>query len=212
MKRFQDVLLALLIVGMAVQIWIAAGRMPAGGNRSGVMEPLGVGDTLPLVTGYTEHGAPVTISLDDETAPVTVIYSFHPDCAHSRTWGREWARHFDQVLANDTGVRRIALTLDGPSPGQDFSKHFGWEAELLSVAGLSPRQREYSLVSRTPWVFVFDSHGVLRFDDHGSQLEQVEAAVSRLLSKLGHVARQRGSPRPLPLRPLSVHTGLICSV
>ena len=189
-----------------MQIWIAAGGMPAGGDRSGLMEPLGVGDTLPLVTGYTGHGAPVTISLDDETAPATVIYSFHPDCAHSRTRGGEWARHFDEVLAIDTGVRRIALTLDGPSPGQDFSKHFGWEAELLSVAGLSPRQREYSLVSRTPWVFVFDSHGVLRFDGHGGQLEEVEAAVSRLLSELGRVARKRGSRPRFPLRPISAHT------
>ena len=117
MKRFQDVLLALLIVGMAVQIWIAAGRMPAGGDRSGLMEPLSVGDTVRVVTGYTEHGAPVTISLDDETAPVTVIYSFHPDCAHSRTWGREWARHFDEVQASNGGVRRIH---GAPVLGVDF--------------------------------------------------------------------------------------------
>ena len=182
MNRFQDVLLALLVVGIAVQIWSAAGRMPVD-DGSALMEPLAVGDTVPVLNGYSGLGVPVRISLpNDEAARVTVIYTFHPDCVHSRSWGREWARHFGQVQAIDSGVRRIALTLDGPSSGQDFAKHFGWEAEFLSVAGLSPRQREYSLVARTPWVFVFDSDGVLRFDGHGGQLKQVNAVVSRLLS------------------------------
>lgn len=176
MKRFQDVLLTLLIVGIAVQTWTAIGRTPGGDARSGLIEPLAVGDTVPLVTGYSELGVPVKVFLNDEEERVTVLYSFHPDCPHSRTWGPEWAKHLDQVRAIDTGVRRIALTLDGPSSGQDFSEHFGWDAELLSVSGLSPRQRLYSLVSRTPWVFVFDAHGVLRFDGHGGQLEQVQAA------------------------------------
>ena len=182
MKRFQDLLLALLIVGIVMQTWMAAGRTPGGDARFGVIEPLAVGDTVSLVTGFNEAGAPVTVLLDDEEERVTVVYSFHPECPHSRTWGPEWARHFNQVAAIDDGVRRIALTLEGPSSGQDFAEHFGWEAELLSVAGLDPQHRLYSLVSRTPWVFVFDAHGVLRFDGHGGQIEQVEAAVSRLRS------------------------------
>ena len=197
MNRFQDILLALLVVGIAVQIWIGGGRIPAGGGRSGFMVPLAVGDTVSGLTGYNEAGTPVTIPLlTDEEAQITVIYSFHPDCSHSRSWGRAWARHFDQVQAEDSAVRRIALTLDGPLSGQDFAQRFGWETELLSLTGLSPLQREYSLVSRTPWVFVFDSHGVLRFDGHGSQLEQVEAAVSRLQSGRGYARRKRGFPAP----------------
>lgn len=181
MKRFQDALLTLLVAGILVQIWLAVGRVPGGTDRSGLTEPLGLGDTVPRLTGYTEHSTPVTVSLVDGTAPVTVIYSFHPECAHSRTWGPSWARHFQNAWAIDAGVRRIVLTVDGPPSGQDFAKHFGWKAELLSVAGMNPLQREYFLVSRTPWVFVFDTHGVLRFDGHGSQLERVEAAVSSLL-------------------------------
>lgn len=206
MKRLQDVLLALLVVGMAVQIWIATGRIPDGDDRSGLMEPLSVADTVRILTGYTQHGAPVTISLDNETATVTVIYSFHPDCAHSRTWGPEWARHFDEARASNAGVRTILLTLDSPSSGQDFADRLGWEAELLSVHGLSPQQREFSLVSRTPWVFVFDSDGVLRFDGHGSQLGQVEAAVSRLQSGLDQAARQRRLRAGVPVRPTHRYT------
>ena len=181
MKRFQDLVLSLLLIGIAVQIWIVFVPMPVGGNRSGVPEAVGVGDTLLLCTGYVAPDAPDTISLDEETAGVTVIYSFHPDCGYSATLGSRWARHFDDAQQPDAGIRRFALTLDSLSSALDFAESFGWEVEVVSVAGLSPMQREYSLVSRTPWVFVFDSNGVLQRHVHGSELGAVEAAVSRLL-------------------------------
>ena len=37
-------------------------------------------------------------------------------------------------------------------------------------------------MSRTPWVFVFDADGVLRFHDHGGELERVEQAVASIAS------------------------------
>lgn len=185
MKRFQDTLLAVLAAGIVVQVWIAAWGAYSGESRSSLTGPITVGDTVPLLTGYNEEGTPVTIHLDGDGTRGTVLYSFHPACAYSRTWGPEWGRHFDQVRAIDGGVRRIALTLDSPSSGQDFAKHFGWEVDFLSLAEVSPLEgnNSHSLVSRTPWVFVFDSNGVLRFDGHGSELELLEAAVSRLQSR-----------------------------
>lgn len=180
MKRCQNTLLAVLVAGIVVQIWIRVGGVSSGEYRPSLTEPLAVGDTVPLLTGYNEAGAPVTVYLNDDGIRGTVLYSFHPACAHSRTWGPEWGRHFDQVRAIDDGVRRIALTSDSPASGQDFAKHFGWEVEFLSLAEPSPRTSDYphSLVSRTPWVFVFDSNGVLRFDGHGSELQLLEAALA----------------------------------
>lgn len=181
MKRFPDLLLAMMIGGIVVQIWIAAGRIPEGGFQAGEAKTLDVADTLPFVTGYSGVGRADTVFLGDEIASVTILYSFHPDCAHSRTLAHEWARHFDEVWATDAAVRSIAVTLAMPSLAQDFADRFGWQAEVISVAGISPLQREYTLVSRTPWVFVFDSHGVLLLHDHGSRLDRVEAAAARLL-------------------------------
>lgn len=181
MKRLQDVLLSLLVVGVVAQTWIVFASVPAGGNRPALPEAIGVGDELLLLTGYAAPGEPITVSLDDETASATVIYSFHPDCAYSAALGSRWARHFDESQQPDVGVRRIAVTVDSPSAALDFAKRLGWRAEVISVAGLSPLRREYSLVSRTPWVFVFDSSGVLQRHVHGSEIGAVEAAVSRLL-------------------------------
>ena len=182
MKRLPDFLLALMIGGIVVQIWMATDRLaPAGEFRSAPPAPLDVGDTLRLVTGYTEPGHPDTVFLDHEKTFATVVYSYHPDCVHTRTLGPTWARHFNEVRSTDARVRRLAVTLANPSSALDFVDHFGWQVEALSVAGLTPLQPAYALVSRTPWVFVFDSHGVLRLHSHGSQLDQVEAAVSHLL-------------------------------
>ena len=183
MRRFQNAVLSLLIVGIAVQLWIGNGGLPAGEDWAVFPKPIDVGDSLHIVTGYAEPSGPVTISLDDRTVPVTVIYTFHPDCGHSRAQGSEWARHFDRVRATDVGVRRIALTGDSLATALNFAEQFAWQVEVLSVAGLSRLQREHSLVERSPWVFVFDSRGVLRLHGHGSQLDRVEAAVLRLLSE-----------------------------
>lgn len=181
MKRFPDLLLAMMIGGIVVQIWIAAGRMPEGGFQAAEVKRLDVADTLPFVTGYSGLGTAETVFLNDGMASATILYSFHPDCIHSRTLAQEWGRHFDEVSATNAAVRRVAVTSAMPSLAQDFADHFGWQTEVLSVAGLSPLQREYTLVSRTPWVFVFDSNGVLLLHDHGSRIDKVEAAAARLL-------------------------------
>ena len=183
MKRFPDVLLALMIGGIVTQVLIAASRVRGDENQSDSPEPLDVGDTLLLVAGYTGQGAPDTIRFDDGTGSVTILYSFHPDCGHSRDLGREWARHFHEVRTADSGVRRIAMTLDLPSSALAFVEGLDWQTELLSVAGLSPMRTEYALISRTPWVFVFDSHGVLRLHGHGSRIDHIEQTVTSLRSE-----------------------------
>lgn len=187
MKRFPDLLLALMIGGIITQVLIVADRGFGGEDQSASPKPLDVGDRLLLVPGYTGQGAPDTVLLDGGVGGLTIVYSFHSDCVHSRDLGQEWARHFDEVRAADGGVRRLAMTLDLSSSALDFAERFGWQTEVLSVAGLSPLRPEYALISRTPWVFVFDSHGVLRHHDHGSQIDQIEEAVSRLLSESAYL-------------------------
>ena len=208
MKRFPDLLLALMVGGIVTQLLITAGRGFGGEDQSELPEPLDVGDTLLLVAGHTGRGAPDTVLFDDGIGSVTMVYSFHPDCVHSRDLGQEWARHFDEVRAADGSVRRIAMTLDMPSSALAFVEGLGWQTELLSVAGLSPLRPEYALISRTPWIFVFDSHGVLRLHDHGSQIDQIEEAVSRLLSESAYLQPWDGPGGGYQVHPNSTHTGI----
>ena len=142
-----------------------------------------LGDTLRFLTSYTEAGAFDTIPIATETALATVLYVFHPDCVYCRDSAHTWASHFADIATTPrSGIRRLALTLANPSAAGLFAQAFDWQVDVRSVAGLSPTSREYSLLSKTPWVFVFDSHGVLRMDGHGNNLNDIEYNVSLLLA------------------------------
>jgi len=82
--------------------------------------------------------------------------------------------------ASGSLVQRIAVTNDSVGPAVAYAEGFGWNVEVLSVEELTPGDRAYSLFSRTPWVFVFDSAGVLRFDGHGRRLEPMMQAIDAL--------------------------------
>lgn len=53
-------------------------------------------------------------------------------------------------------------------------------AWVLSLAHLPSKDRALLLVSRTPWVFVFDSVGVLRHHGHGSELAKVDEVLESI--------------------------------
>ena len=74
----------------------------------------------------------------------------------------------------------MAVTMDLPEPALAYAARFGWKMDVLSMSQLTPADRDYSLLSRTPWIFVFDSAGVLRFQVHGTDVELAEDAVRRL--------------------------------
>ncbi|MXW16025.1 MAG: hypothetical protein F4139_10340 [Gemmatimonadetes bacterium] len=205
MKRFQNLVLVVMVVGIAVQTWMAVSRTHSRSrDRSNLPKPLLVGDTLRALSGYSAPGDPSVISLDSDGASATVMYIFDPDCVHSVSLGSLWARHFDRVWEEDVGVRRIAVSLASPLSARKFAERHGWRLEVLSMAGLSSERKEYSLASKTPWVFVFDSDGVLRLHDHGSELDEVQAAVAQLLSESaavmsGSLPSTTRWPFPIPL-------------
>ncbi len=81
-----------------------------------------------------------------------------------------------------SGTRTVALTQDLPGPAASYAERFSWDVELLSMPDAVPPDIGYPLVSRTPWVFVFDSGGVLRLQGHGGELDLVEQAAQSISS------------------------------
>lgn len=69
------------------------------------------------------------------------------------------------------------MTLEDPETAALYSKRFGWNVDVLSTTQLALGDREVSLVDRTPWLFVFDFAGVLRYQGHGADLEQMETVA-----------------------------------
>lgn len=176
----RDLLLAALLAGVAVQLSIAAGR-PRPLDLSVVSAPpLSVGDALGGLAGLAADGSPSRLGLAKAGRTATVLFAFHPDCAHSDTVAEDWARHFAGGGPTMADARALAVTRDTPGAAAAYAERFGWDVELLSMPNLSRSDVKYSLVSRTPWVFVFDSEGVLRFQDYGGELERAAHAVAEM--------------------------------
>ena len=178
--RWLNALLFLLVVGIGGQTVLAVGRIRQATPPSAPASAIAVGDTLPALAGNLEGNVPTAMRLATDAGIATVLYVFHPDCVHCHAVAPEWAEHFSADRTNSPMVQRIAVTNDSVGPAVAYAERFGWNVEVLSVAELTPADREYSLFARTPWVFVFDSAGVLRFDGHGRRLEQMIQAIDAL--------------------------------
>lgn len=182
MKRYQDVvlfLLLLVVVAQAVHVVVRPGPPTDGvAPAPGVL----VGDTLDALTGYVGDGVLGIVPLDADPGTVTVLYAFNSECAFCDDVAPEWAGHFTSTAPAGTTIRRIAVTRDLPSPAATYAERFGWQVDLLSIAQVPQPGRESSLVSRTPWIYVLDSDGVLRFQDHGAELRRVEEAIAAIQS------------------------------
>ena len=188
MKRYQDMALFLLVLAIGGQglYWVLR---TAPGEDAGVpAAAVLVGDTLDSLEGYLEEGVLTTVHLQAERGTVTVLYAFHSECAFCDDVAPAWGRHFTTAVSGTSSVRRIALTRDLPATAAGYAQRFGWQVDLLSVSQLGDTSREYSLVSRTPWVFVFDSDGVLRFHDHGAELERIDQAIATISANRAHHA------------------------
>ena len=178
--RYLDLLFTLLVAGIIGQSTLAIVRTREATPSAQSSSRMAVGDTLVAVMGNLEGGVPTTIRLAGDAGVVTVLYAFHPECVHSHTLAPKWAEHFSADSDSESIVRRIAVTNDSAESGLAYAERFDWKIDVLSVQQLTPPGLESSLLSRTPWVFVFDSVGVLRFEGHGNQLEPLMQVVREL--------------------------------
>ena len=168
----RNAMLSILVACILVQLLILAGRPHVTIASHTPRAASQVGDTLLSLVGLDAEGAEKTISLAGNPGRATVLYVFHPDCAHSDRVAPAWEAHFASGLA-DSNVRRIAVTRDAPAAASMYAARFGWEVELLSLARSDHSDQSHSLTSKTPWLFMFDSLGVLRVQAHGSELDQL---------------------------------------
>ncbi len=180
MKRYHDVVLFLLVLVVIAQAVHLAVRPGPAADGVALEQGVLVGDTLHALTGHDDDGVLAMVPLDSDPGTVTVLYAFNSECAFCDEVAPEWASHFGAQERATASVRRIAVTRDLPGPAATYAARFGWRVDLLSISQLAETSRESSLISRTPWVFVFDSDGVLRFQDHGAELQRMEEAIAAL--------------------------------
>lgn len=179
MKRLKDIVLLLLLLGIVVQGW--AWLDPQSPETEITLtDAMRLGDSLPLLRGYDRDQDPKAIQLSGGGQLATVIYVYHPECGPCGTVAPAWAQHFSEIATRGLAVRTIALTQAGFPAAQEFADSFDWRVEIVSVNGLGMSQAESYLISRTPWVLIFDSNGVLRLQGHGADLDQINETLALL--------------------------------
>lgn len=183
MKRYQDVALFLLVLAIFAQTLHVIVRAQPADDTVAPAPTAPIGDTVPALTGHTDDSVLTTVSLvADGRHTATVVHALHPACAFCDTVAPEWAAHFAAGDPKAAPVRRIAVTREVPGPAATYAQQFNWGIDLLSLSGSAETSPEAFLASRTPWVYVFDPDGVLRFDAHGADLEHVDHAVAEITS------------------------------
>ncbi|MCY3942235.1 MAG: hypothetical protein OXG18_00490 [Gemmatimonadetes bacterium] len=161
----------LFLGGVAVQVAILVGRSGAAANPV-APESIVVGDTLVALTGGSGEGSRDYVEIRTPSGAATVVYVFSSTCAFCDDVAPDWAEHFRRPGTEH--VRRVAITRDGPQDAVEYAKRFGWDVRILSMPDLAATDRASSLLSRTPWLYVFDPEGVLRFEGHGSALKRAD--------------------------------------
>ncbi len=180
MRNRRDIVLTILLLGVAVQVLVTAQRVRPSDGAASPAAQLAVGDALAMLEGVGGDGSPLSVPLANDEGSVTVLFAYHSECVHSDTVASDWTSFFADRTWGAGGTRILALTQDLPGPAASYAERFSWDVELLSMPDAVPFDIGYPLVSRTPWVFVFDSSGVLRFQGHGGELDLVEQAVASI--------------------------------
>lgn len=203
MKLIPGRVLVLPVAVMAVQIGILAhGLLSKGVGSSAAV--LSIGDTLPTLAGSELDGKSTTVRLGTRTDAVTVLYAFHSECAHSLDVASKWAAHFakEQTAERRSKVgetRHIAVTREAPQVAAAYAQRFNWSAQVMSLPHAArttqaPRDIHAFLLSRTPWVFVFDSDGVLHYHGHGNDMERLVHSIRALQRNSVAPTQLKGNP------------------
>lgn len=178
-RRLLVVALAVVSTSLAIQLSIVAHRTLTTGRATAFPAPYSVGDTVRFLEAGGSGGEPVRVSLAGIAETATVVYAFHSECVHCLSVAPAWAEHFAASGASSR-THRVAVTQEDSATAARYAARFGWNVKVLSLAHLPSKDRALLLVSRTPWVFVFDSVGVLRHHGHGSDLAKVDEVLESI--------------------------------
>jgi hypothetical protein len=125
--------------------------------------PMGVGDVVSV------SDVPVAKN------GLTVFMAFRESCIHCQSVAAAWGSWMNTPRS---GVTVVAITMDETEVGQRFADQWGWQVPVVSLIPDDWSSPVSQLVRRTPWAWVLDSDGVIRYQGHGGDLEALADALA----------------------------------
>lgn len=133
-----------------------------------------VGDRLETMRVVAEDGVPKAWAAGRGEARWTLVMSFRSGCAPSRSAAPAWRAW----LEREHPVSAVAVTRDSIAAARRYRDAAGWKVPVISVNGAQRGTSEHLLVARTPWLFLVDPEGIVRFQADGTSLAAVDAFIA----------------------------------
>lgn len=172
MDRVLVGLLIVQLVATAVFLSRSSGAVPI----APPIDPPELGEILPEVRSLESGGATIGLaSILSRSAP-NVLFAFSADCVHCDTVAPAWR----DWLLNASGVRAVGISDNDRLVAEAYAHDKGCNLPIHILPTAAKTNIERFLLSRTPWLFVISSHGLLVYEGHGADLEGLDAALATL--------------------------------
>ncbi|HSW28606.1 MAG TPA: hypothetical protein VLH75_03835 [Longimicrobiales bacterium] len=103
---------------------------------------------------------------------------FSPTCPHTATVAPEWARW---TAGARSDIEVLAISADDLSGAMTYANAHGWNTAVGEVPQRDENATGRAILARTPWVFLLDRSGQVRFDAHGAHLARLDSAIAAQL-------------------------------
>lgn len=148
---------------------------------------LSVGDTVEALSVTVRGDRDSSLALVRDDGQPTILLAFNSTCPHCESVAPMWR----DWLQTPRSAYVLAITKDSLPQAQAYRSRHGWNVDLVSVAGAERYSPEHLLVSRVPWVAVFDGDGVLRVFEHGEFLAKIDSVIADITIGTSHTAANR---------------------
>lgn len=162
--------IAVLTILLVVQFaYLGVTRLGTSANP--VTEFAQLGDVVTTLRAI-DDSVVTEILIADVGGPV-ILLAFHSECPHCEAIAPDWRAW----LAKGPPTRVLAISRDTLAVGLNYAETHGWKVPVVSV-GAEPDEPEAGLTRRTPWIYVIDRHGIVRFEGHGSRLGALDSVLT----------------------------------
>lgn len=164
----------LFLVGLATIALVQAGMLVVSAGAPAITpgtRPT-VGDVVGALAAAPAVGQPVAFA--SQSSEPTLLMVFHSECGHCKRVAPAWR---DWLERDHDGLRILAVTTEPAEVGVAYAREHGWRVTAASVSIGELGSTAHGLMSRTPWLFLLDGDGVIRFEAQGANLDALDAAI-----------------------------------
>jgi hypothetical protein len=170
----------LVLVGLALLAVVQVGAILVIAHRVShppIVRPpdLAIGDGVPAIRGRDSLAAITTLPLRRTGASWTVLLAFSPGCAWCDSVAPRWKRWTEAAGGR---IAVVGIASGDPSEALRYTRAHGWKiGELIVVDSALTGVLGLQLTRKTPWLFLIDKRGVLRYSGHGNEVGTVDSLV-----------------------------------